>query len=51
MNERVEAVVEGFRNLTLLEQTNAYIEIERIWKSWKDDDSEDDPEPESPSPG
>lgn len=33
MDDPVDNVVEGFRNLTAGEQTRAWIEIEEIWKS------------------
>jgi hypothetical protein len=33
MNERVSDVVERFGRLTSREQTDAYLEIEEIWKA------------------
>jgi hypothetical protein len=33
MNERVAAVIEGFKNLTDREKIVAYLAIEEIWKA------------------
>ena len=33
MNERVMAVVDGFRHLTDQEKIDAFLEIEEVWKA------------------
>jgi hypothetical protein len=38
MNEREAAVVGGFMRLTAREKTNAYVEIEEVWKGLQQDD-------------
>ena len=44
MEQAVETVVDGFRNLTPKQQTVAWIEIERIWKNLQDTTEDDDPD-------
>ena len=37
MNEQVKAIVEGFRHLSDTDQTDAYLEIEAIWRDLEDE--------------
>jgi hypothetical protein len=37
MNEQVKAIVEGFLHLSDADQTDAYVEIEAIWRNLPDD--------------
>jgi hypothetical protein len=43
VSEQVKAVVDGFRRLANGEQTRAYIEIEAIWKTQKDNEQTERP--------
>jgi hypothetical protein len=45
MNERVKAVVDGFKRLTNGEQTAAYLEIEAVWKALQDNEQTERPLP------
>ena len=49
MNERVAAVVRGFRSLTVQEKTEAFIDIEEDWKSLQQEEQATSPPPTPPT--
>jgi hypothetical protein len=54
MTEQAKFVVDGFRHLTPDEQTQAFLEVEKIWKDQQDDATASNaptPAPQEKGPG
>jgi hypothetical protein len=48
LDEQVEHVVNGFRDLTAKQQAEAWMEIEKFWKSLTDEQAADPNDPGEP---
>jgi len=48
MDEQIERLVSGFRDLTSRQQAVAWMEIEKFWKSLTDDEAADPDHPGEP---